>query len=348
MTRLPLRLRLTATYVALLVVVLALVLGSSWVLLHRHLERTLPAPYVDGVMEQLGSQYLLALLGAGLLALGVGWAVAGSALAPLRRIAQVARRVSDEDLSARVRMEDAPEDEVRELAVAFDAMLDRVAASVAAQQRFVANASHELRTPLTVIRTGAEVVLDDPDATVEELRAVAREAVETTERTEELLDGLLVLAALGEADAAIARDRVDLGALASRAVASARLEAAAAGVPFRSELEETPVRGDAALLERLVGNLVENAIRHGSGPVEVELHPARDGARLRVASGGAPIPEADLARLTAPFERLGRGRAGGSGLGLSIVRAVAEAHGGTLRLSAPATGGLTAEVLLPR
>ncbi len=350
MSRLGLRLRLTVTYVGLLVLVLGAVLGASWVLLDRHLERTVPAQYAEPILAQLGSQYALALLGSGLLAVGLGWAAAGSALAPLRRIAATAREVGEERLDARVGMDGAPDDEVREVGVAFDAMLDRVAVAVEAQQRFVANASHELRTPLTVIRTGAEVVLDDPDASVEELRAVAQEAVETTERTEELLDALLVLAA--STRGSVRDDAVDLATVTRRAVGAARGEAAAAGVAVHAALSATPVRGDAALLERLVGNLVENAIRHGGGggAISVAAGPGTDGgARLRVANGGEAIPAGDVARLAQPFERLHRaGRARGTGLGLSIVRAVAEAHGGTLRLTAPPSGGLTAEVLLPR
>jgi signal transduction histidine kinase len=249
-SRLPirLRLRLTLTYVALLAAVTALVLGASWVVLQRHLRRTVPDEYADAVLAQLGSQFVLALLGAVLLALGIGWAAAGSALAPLRRIAATARRVTEQRLDERVRMGDDPDDDVRDLAMAFDAMLDRVASAVEAQQRFVANASHELRTPLTVIRTGAEVVLDDPDATVEELRAVAREAVDTTERTEELLDGLLVLAAAtGTRLPALRDDAVDLGAIAYRAVQAARAEAATVGVVLHDSLESARVRGDAAL-----------------------------------------------------------------------------------------------------
>ena len=350
MSRLPIRLRLTLTYVALLVAVMALVLGASWLLLARHLERTVPAQYVDGVLAQLGSQYALALLGAALLALGLGWAATGRALAPLHRIAATARRVTEDRLDERVQLGDGPDDELREVATAFDAMLDRVAAGVAAQGRFVANASHELRTPLTVIRTGTEVVLDDPAADVDDLRAVAREAVETTERMEELLDGLLVLAALGGSERPGMRDEpVDLGNVTRRAVRAARAEADAAGVSLHASVGAAPLRGDPALLERLVANLLENAIRHGEpGPVLIAARADADGARLRVVNGGQPIAPAHVARLTQPFERGSRGRGRGSGLGLSIVQAVARAHGGELRLTAPAAGGLSAEVLLPR
>jgi signal transduction histidine kinase len=348
-SRLPIRLRLTLTYVALLVVAMTLVLGASWVLLSRHLQRTVPAQYVDGVLAQLGSQYALALLGGALLALGIGWAAAGRALAPLGRIAATARRISEDRLDERVQLVDGPDDELRDLATAFDAMLDRVAAGVAAQGRFVANASHELRTPLTVIRTGAEVVLDDPNASAEDLRAVARDAVETTEHMEELLDGLLVLAALGGSEPHALRDEpVCLGAVTRRVVRAAQSEADAAGVSLHASLEAAPLRGDPALLERLVANLLENAIRHGEpGPVTIAARADADGARLRVVNGGQRIAPAHVVRLTQPFERLHRGRGRGSGLGLSIVRAVAEAHGGELCLTAPAAGGLSAEVRLP-
>jgi signal transduction histidine kinase len=349
-TRLPIRLRLTLTSVGLLVAVLVLVLGSSWLLMARHLSRTLADDaYVDTVLTQLAWQYLLAVAGASLVVLGVGWAAAGRALAPLRRIAETARRIDDERLDERVRIDSGAEDEVREVATAFDAMLDRVAASVAGQQRFVANASHELRTPLTVIRTGAEVALDDPDASADELRAVLREAVETTERTEQLLEALLLLASLTEqrSDALLAGP-VDLQHIAGRAVADAGAAATAAGMELQTDLRPGLVRGDEQLLERLVANLLENAIRHGApGVIDVAVGHADGRVRVTVSSGGDVIVPEDLARITQPFERLRRGRRVGVGLGLSIVRAVAEAHGGRLLPSANPGGGLRVDVLLP-
>jgi signal transduction histidine kinase len=332
------RLRLTLTYVALLVGFTAALLAMSWWLLGRHLERTLPV-YADGVLAQLASQYVLAVAGAALVALGVGWLAAGHALAPLRRIASTARRVGDRSLDSRVRL-DGPADEVHELADAFDAMLDRLQGAVEAQQRFVANASHELRTPLTVMRAEAEVALDDPDASVEDLRAAARAVVEETERTEALLDALLVLAQ--STRGARHDEEVDLAAVARRAVAAARAEAFVQG-----DLSPAIVRGDRALLERLVGNLVENAVRHGRGIARLDVGAAAGRAWVRVVNGGEAIAPETLARLAEPFERGSRARAGGVGLGLSIVRAVAEAHGGALELRAPAGGGLDARVALP-
>jgi hypothetical protein len=342
----PIRLRLTLVYVGLLVAATTIILALSWWLLSRHLERTLPDVYAHDVLRQLATQYGLAVAGSALLALGVGWLAAGRVLAPLRAIATTARRVSEDRLDARVRL-DGPDDEVRELATAFDAMLDRLSGAVDAQRRFVANASHELRTPLTVMRTEAEEALDDPSATPARLREVATTVVEATDRTERLLDGLLVLAATTRG---VRRDDpVDLAGVARRAVHATELEASVAGVRLRAALSPVPVSGDEALLERLAGNLLENAVRHGTpgGDVRLVVH-RRDGeAVLAVENGGDRIDPAALARLTQPFERLGRSRARGTGLGLSIVAAVAEAHGGTLRLDARPAGGLEAEVRLP-
>jgi signal transduction histidine kinase len=330
------RLRLTLLSAALLVGATAVLLTASWWLLARLLDRTLEPALAGELLDRVGIQYALAVLGTALVALGLSWAVAGHALAPIRAIATTARRIGEERLDARVRLE-GPHDELHELAGAFDAMLDRVQGAVEAQRRFVANASHELRTPLTVIRTEAEVTLDDPAAGEEELRDALRAAVETTERTEGLLDGLLVLAA---STAGTRRDEVvALDAVAARALRAADV---------RADLRAAQVRGDEALLERLVGNLAENAVRHGApGTARVAVRAQAGAVVVRVASGGARIAPEDLPRLTQPFERLHRRHGGGSGLGLSIVRAVAEAHGGTLELTAPARGGLVAEVRLP-
>ena len=225
-------------------------------------------------------------------------------------------------------------------------LLHRVQAAAERQRRFVANAGHELRTPLTVIRTEADVTLSDPDASVEDLRAMGRVIGDAADRTEELLDGLLVLATAEHG--ARTDEPIELAALARRVALALGQAAARAGVRFELDVEPAWVRGDPALLERLVANLLENVIRHGAvGPATIRV---RDGAAalVEVANGGSAIAPAALARLGEPFARLDRSRAGrGAGLGLSIVRAVAEAHGGGLELQAPAGGGLLARVTLP-
>ena len=341
------RLRLTALYAGVLVACSILLLGVTWWLVTGHLERTLPAPLAEAAGRDLLARFGLAVAGAALIAGGLGWLTAGRALAPVRRITATARRVSEERLDERIAL-DGPRDELHELAATLDAMLDRLQAAVESQRRFVANASHELRTPLTVIRAEAEVTLADPDATVEELREMGRVVIETSDRTEALLDGLLVLALSNRG--ARRHAPVDLQALARRAQAAAAAEAAGEGVGLHVATAPATVYGDEALLERMIGNLLENAIRHNrrSGVAELAVLAVDGRAIVRVRNDGPDVPPQALERLTAPFERLDRtGGRRGSGLGLSIVRAVAEAHGGALRLSARPGGGLEVEVALP-
>ena len=346
-TRPSIRLRLTLLYAGLLVAATALLLTTSWWLLDGHLDRTLPPAYADEVMRRLAIQYGLGVLGAGLVALGLGWAIAGHALAPLRRIVATARRVADGRLEERVAL-DGPRDELRELSETLDDMLERLEGAMEAQRRFVANASHELRTPLTVIRTEADVTLSDPSASPEELRAMGRVVLETTDRMEALLEALLLLARSSRGG--LRHDPVDVAALARRVVAGVAERAAAAGI--RLELEALPAstRGDEVLLERMLGNLVDNALRHNvsGGFADVRAGAVGDRTVMEVSNGGAVIPAEALARLTEPFQRLDRcSDRPGSGLGLSIVRAVAEAHGGSLELLARPAGGLRARVTLP-
>jgi signal transduction histidine kinase len=347
------RLRLTAVYAALLVCTTVVLLGVSFWLMRNHLHRTLPDAEASDLSARLLAQYAIAVAGIALLAVAVGWALAGRVLAPLRRMTATARRVSEERLDERIALA-GPRDELRELADTLDAMLDRLQAAVDEQRRFVANASHELRSPLTVIRTEADVTLADPDADVAQLRRMGEVVLEATDRTEALLDGLLVLA---RSQHPVRRDRVvDLAALVRRAAGQVAAEASARDVELRVHAEPALVRGDEPLLERLVANLAENAVRHNRAGGVAELRTGTgDGAAgsspvavVRVVNTGAPIPPEALARLAQPFERLDRAvRTPGSGLGLSIVRAVAEAHGGRLELRARAEGGLDAEARLP-
>jgi signal transduction histidine kinase len=336
-----------ALYAAVLVVVSVLVLATSYWLVGRHLHRTLPDAEADDALSDLAGQYGLALLGAIILAVALGWIVAGRALAPLKEITATAKRVSEERLDERIALT-GPRDELRELAETFDAMLDRLAEAFDSQRRFVANAGHELRSPLTVIRTEADVALANPDADVEELREVARAVLEATDRTEALLEALLVLA--HSQQGLLRSERVDLAGAVETAIAGVAPEAASRDVMLLPDLHPAFVLGDRRLLERLVANLLENGVRYNrpGGGVRVDTRSEPSGAVLRVVNTGPVVSPEAVARLTEPFQRLERAAGdGGSGLGLSIVRAVAEAHGGAVHLRAQPAGGLEAEVRLP-
>lgn len=336
-----LRVRLTLGCVALVVGLTTAVLAVSWDLMDRHLQRTLSPALADQVADELVQQYVLAIVGAAFLALALAWAGAGRLLRPVRAIAETARRVGEEDrLQDRVGPQTGPRDELHDLATSFDGMLDRVEGAVGAQRRFVANASHELRTPMTAIRAEAEVALDDPDATTEELRAALRGVVEAGEGAERLLDGLLVLA--GATEGVPRRERVDMTLAVERALRSLGL----ARLPGRCE--PATVLGDDLLLERVVANLVENAVVHGHDP-ELDLLNEDGHAVLIVRSAGSVLAPDFVDRLAEPFERGTRSRTlgRGAGLGLSIVRAVARAHGGSLALTPRPGGGLVCEVRLP-
>ena len=342
-----LRLRLTAIYAALFCASAGLLLAASWWLLERHFHRTLPDAVAREAASAVGTQYALAFGGTLLVAVAAGWLVAGRALAPLARITATARRVSEERLGERVALE-GPADELRELADALDLMLEGLAESFGAQRRFIANASHELRGPLTVIRTEAEVTLANPDATAGELREMGEAVVGASRRTEALLESLMALARSQRA--LMRRELVDLALGARAAVAQVAEEAHEGDVRLRLDAHPAPTLGDRRLLERLVANLVENGVRHNErgGTVDVLTERRNGRAAVRVVNTGRPLAAEAVERLTQPFERLDRvGEEPGAGLGLSIVRSVAEAHGGALAIEAREEGGLAVEVLLP-
>jgi signal transduction histidine kinase len=275
-----------------------------------------------------------------------GWLLAGRALAPLRDITATARRVSGENLGERIALT-GPADELRELADTFDGMLARLDGAFASQRHFVANASHELRTPLAIMRTEVDVALADPDASSDELRGMGEAILETIDRCEHLIASLLLLA---RSQATTGHEEpVDIAAVVGDCVTDLRARAEEAHIQIRSELAPAWVDADPGLLERLIANLLDNGIHHnipgGVLSVKTEVHDRR--LRLVVANGGPRIEADELAELAEPFRRLKRSGSG-SGLGLSIVRSVAEAHGGTVALSAPASGGLVVVVELPR
>jgi signal transduction histidine kinase len=309
------------------------------------LGRDLHNQLVAGALHRLVVEYLFALGMMTLISVGVGWILAGRALRPLRDITATARRVSGQNLGERIALS-GPEDELKELADTFDGMLGRLDAAFASQRHFVANASHELRTPLAIMRTEVDVALADPRAGADELRQMGEAIRETVDSCERLIESLLMLA---RSEAAVGREEpVDLAALAGDCVTDMLARAEEVEVHLRLSLEPARVRGDERLLERLIANLIDNAIRHNErgGFLSVSTLTADGQVVLEVANGGPVIDPAAAATLTEPFRRLDRSY-GGFGLGLSIVRSVAEAHGGRLELTAPPSGGLHVRVGLP-
>jgi signal transduction histidine kinase len=296
-----------------------------------------------GIIERLNDEgddsgLADAIIGIGVItvvAVAAGWFIAGQALRPLRAVTATAQRVSATTLDQRIGL-DGPHDELWELADTIDALLARLEASFERERRFVANASHEIRTPLAVTRTALEVGLANPDPGVDELRGVIRQALGATARSEALANDLLLLSR-SENLASEPRDRFDLGELTREITAELAGPARDAGVELRADLGPAPMTGITGLVDRLVVNLVDNAIRHGASPgwVTVTTRAAADDAVVEVRNQCGPTTPGAVEELFEPFRR-GPAPASGSppaghGLGLSIVRAIAEGHDAQLR-----------------
>ncbi|MFD3333947.1 sensor histidine kinase [Streptomyces sp. NPDC058700] len=303
----------------------------------------------DLALDDLLRRSLFALLGLSIIAFAFGYAMAGRVLSPLGRITRTARQVAGSDLSRRIEL-DGPDDELKELADTFDEMLDRLERAFTAQQRFVANASHELRTPLAINRTLLEVHLSDPGAPVE-LQQLGKTLLATNERSEQLVEGLLLLARSD--NQIIERKPVDLAEVASRGVDQMHAEADAKGVEIRGVRAPVVVQGNGVLLERIALNLLQNAVRYNvpeGGWVEVTTEAADGQAVLVVTNTGPVVPAYEIDNLFEPFRRLRQERTGsdkGVGLGLSIARSVARAHGGRIIAEPREGGGLVMRVTLP-
>ncbi|GAA2513181.1 HAMP domain-containing sensor histidine kinase [Pilimelia columellifera] len=283
-----------------------------------------------------------------------GYLLTGRALRPIHHVTATARRLSEQTLDQRIGYRGA-NDEIAELAGTFDAMLDRLGQSFETQKRFVANASHELRTPLAVMRTEIDVTLSDPDADAADLRRMATIVRDASERANGLVDALLVLArSEAQASRGLARrEPTDLADGVGGALAAMRREIDRVQIHVDEHLAPATVAGDPDLLGRLAGNLIENAVRynHLHGRLWVHTGIVDGAAQLVVGNSGFEVAQRDVPGLFEPFRRGGRERTGarGSGLGLSIVRAVCDAHGGTVSAEAhPAPeGGLKVTVRLP-
>jgi signal transduction histidine kinase len=276
----------------------------------------------------------------------LGWLVAGRVLRPLRLITATTRQISEDNLHERLALE-GPPDELRDLSDTIDGLLARLEAAFEAQRRFAANASHELRTPLTVGRTLLEMVLGDPDATVESYRAVCQDVLETGEQQEQLIESLLILARSQRG--LDYRQPLDLAAIAAGVAHSRQPAPDGQKVRLDVTVSAAALSGDPYLVERLVSNLVDNALHYNvpGGNVHVTVDTQAGQARLKVTNTGPIVPPDQLNRLLQPFQRLTAHRAGRHdrlGLGLSIVQAITTAHGARLTLHPGDGGGLDIEV----
>lgn len=365
-SRWPVRVRLTALYAAALLAAGVTLVAATYWLVSRSLTRqtqqyghspdhdTQLAPAVREALDAVRSETLnsllnwsiLALVAALVLAVALGWALAGRALRPLRRVTETATRVADRSLHERIGLT-GPHDEIKQLADTIDAMLERLDRSFDAQRRFVANASHELRTPLAMNRTMLEVAAGNPEAS-EDLRRLAPDLLATNERSERLVEGLLTLARSEQQ--VVELGAVDLAEVASMAVEQQRHEALEHRVTVTTDLEQAPVAGSPVLVEQLAANLVQNAVRHSPPGAEVVVRTGCRGTHcvLQVENPGVALPPDEVDELFEPFRR-GNGRISsrGVGLGLSIVKSVAQAHSGRVWARPREGGGLVVRVELP-
>lgn len=311
--------------------------------------RSLMATQQAETLRQLFFRSGIALTIMTVVSVGLGWLVAGRVLSPLRTITATTRHISASDLHQRLAMT-GRRDEMKELGDTIDGLLARLEATFTAQRQFVANASHELRTPLARQRTLLEVALADPTPTTDGLRAVCGRVLAAGEQQEKLIEALLTLA---RSERGLdRREPLDLQAIAGAVVEARRAEATAREVRVGADLGPASAFGDARLAERLVANLVDNAIRHNNtgGTVEVMTNSRAGVATLTVTNTGPVIPPGQVDRLFQPFDQLVPDRTAtrdGLGLGLPIVAAIAAAHDARLDVHPLPTGGLTVTVRLP-
>ena len=306
----------------------------------------------EETLDQLLTQSIVALAATGGVAILLGWLVAGHALQPVHQITATARSASQSNLRARVGLE-GPSDELKDLADTFDGMLARLETAFESQRRFAAQASHELRTPIAVIRAEADVALAADDATERERRLASAVRAEV-DRSEALIDGLLALA---RSESTLHEtEPVDLAELVGDVIGESIELADEHGVEVELTLDDATVLGDRVLLERLVSNLVTNAILHSEVPenarrwmhLSVGMHGSH--AVLLVSNSGPGLSSEEASQFFEPFQRRdghnGRDRRG-VGLGLAIVRAVAETHGGSVTIEPIPDGGLNVTLMLP-
>ncbi len=353
---LSVRLKLTLSYAGFLLLAGALLLTAVWVFLLRGSPSLVVVPELSDFQRALSPENFgpsvfrpaALMVMAFLLVFGLvgGWWLAGRMLAPLARISDATRAAASGSLSHRIALE-GRDDEFRRLADAFDAMLTRLEAQVATQQRFAANASHELRTPLAITQTLLDVARKNPDQDTDELherlRAVNARAIELTE-------ALLLLSRTDQRS--FGREEVDLSLLVEEATETLLPLAEKHGVTLEASGDVARTTGSHALLLQMSTNLVQNAIVHNRRGGAVHTHTAvrRGLVTLTVENTGEHLDPELLSRLTEPFQR-GTDRIrsddAGVGLGLAIVTSIVRAHDGTLCLEARPGGGLRVTARLP-
>jgi signal transduction histidine kinase len=359
------RLQLAALYASVLAISGAALLGITIVALfgfHAEASRSISGFQTAGARaittvvrsNQFAKDFAAIMIGGGVAlavmtvaSVWVGWLLAGRVLKPLRSITMAAREISATNLHRRLAL-GGPSDELKELGDTFDGLLERLDASFSAQRRFVANASHELRTPLARLKTLTQVALANPNADAASLRSAHERVLASESQLEQLLDALLTLA--GGQEALRVREEIGLAAIASQVLAAHTAEIDDRRLSLDASLAPAGTIGDAQLIERLVENLVANAVRHNEprGWIEVATRAMSEGAVLSVANGGAVIAPDELERIKHPFARGGDERTGdGHRLGLAMVHAIAAAHAASVQMDAIPEGGLRVEVHFP-
>lgn len=301
----------------------------------------------EQVLADLLNNSVVIMLAVGALAIVLGHLVASRALRPLHRVTATARRLSESTLHERIALSGA-NDDVKRLADTFDGMLDRLQRAFDTQRRFTVNASHELRTPLAINRTLLEVALEEPDPP-EELVRLGKALLSTNARHERLIEGLLLLSRSEQE--VITRKPVPVDELAGSVADELAAMARRRRVQVTPRLSPAVAAGDAVLIERCVFNLLENALKYNvkGGTVELAVTAEPEAVVVRVENTGPAIPGYEVGELFEPFRRLQDrvGGAHGSGLGLSIVRAIVTAHQGEVEAAARAEGGLVVTMRLP-
>ena len=350
--RLTLRVQLTLLYAGFLVAAGVVVLAIPIFTIRQSLTVN-PSPHDIALMNasQQAQQFraTVTLLALAAVSLVVGWLIAGRFLRPLRTITATARDISASNLNRRL-VPGARDNEFAELGDTLNGLFGRLEAAFESQRRFVANASHELRTPLSAGRALLQVASADPDATVASLKAACQEVLELGDQQEHLIAALLTLAA---SQRGLARSqRLDLADITGKILVGREDEAAHRHIQVTAALSAAPASGDPALAEKLIANLVNNAIRHNHphGQVEISTGLTPAGAVLSVADTGTVIPPVEVDRLFEPFQQFGeeRVRCGeGYGLGLAIAAAIATAHHAQLAAHSNPQGGLTIQLTFP-